>query len=62
MPKGQFLKLKASVLYEISPFLKQAGIVTHFLNLKIVTDLVLWNGKESRGLQLGKTGSWPCNF
>ena len=46
MPKGQSLKLKASALYEISPFLKQAGIVIHFLNLKILTELVLWNRKE----------------
>ena len=37
MPKGQSLKFKASVLYEAFPFLKQAEIVIHFLNLKIVT-------------------------
>ena len=36
--KGQSLKLKASVLYETFPILKQAGIVIHFLNLKIVTE------------------------
>ena len=38
MPKGQSLELKASVLYETFPILKQAGIVIHFLNLKIVTE------------------------
>ena len=36
-------------MYEISPFLKQTGPVTHFLSLKIVTDLAFWNRKESRG-------------
>ena len=46
MPKDQFLKVKASVLYEIFLFLKQAGIVIHFLNLKIVTELLLSNRKE----------------
>ena len=37
MPVGQSLKLKVSVLHEIFPFLKQTGIATYFLNLKIVT-------------------------
>ena len=46
MPKGQFLKLKASVLYEISPFLKQAGIVTHFLSC--LSQLLLWNSNERK--------------
>ena len=46
MPKGQSLKLKVGVLNVIFPFLKQAGIVIHFLNLKIVTELLLWNIKE----------------
>ena len=44
--KGQSLKFKASVLYEIFPFLKQAKIVNHFLNLLIVTEFLLWNRKE----------------
>ena len=44
--KGQSLKFKANVLYEISLFLKQAGIVIHFLNLLIVTKLLSWNRKE----------------
>ena len=44
-PKGQSLKFKASVLYEIFPFLKQAGIVILFLNLLIVTELLVWNRK-----------------
>ena len=43
--KFQSLKFKASVLYEIFPFLKQAGIVIHFLNSLI--QLLLWN-KESK--------------
>ena len=60
MPKGQSLKFKVSVLYEIFPFLKQAGIVIHVLNLKIVTELLLWNRK--RGWLLGKTDSWACTF
>ena len=38
--------VKTQVLYEISPFLKQAGTVIHFLNLKIVTKLLLWNRKK----------------
>ena len=41
MPKGQSLKFKVSVLYESFPFLKQAGIVIHFLHLKTVTELLL---------------------
>ena len=45
-PKGQSLKFKARVLYEIFPFLKQTGIVIHFLNLMIVTESLLWNKKE----------------
>ena len=32
-------------MYEIFPFLKQAGTVIHFLNLKTVTKL-LWKRKE----------------
>ena len=47
MPKGQSLKFKVSVLYEISPSLKQTGIVIHFLHIKIVTELLLlWNRIE----------------
>ena len=62
MPKGQSLKFKVSVLYEISPSLKQTGIVIHFLHIKIVTELLLlWNRIE-RGWQLGKTGSWACTL
>ena len=38
MTKGQSLKFQANVLYEILPFLKQAGILIHLLNLKIVTE------------------------
>ena len=45
-PNSQSLKFKASVLCEIFPFLKKAGIVIHFLNLLIVTELLLWNRKE----------------
>ena len=33
-------------MYEIFSFLKQAGIVIHFLNLLIVIQLILWNRKE----------------
>ena len=33
-------------MYEIFPFLKQAGTVIHFLNLKTVTKLLLWKRKE----------------
>ena len=53
------LKFKASVLYEIFPFLKQAGTVIYFLNLKIATKL--WIKREKRS-QLAKTDSWPCTF
>ena len=45
-PKGQSLKFNGSVLYEIFPFLKKAGIVIHFLNLLTVTELLLRNRKE----------------
>ena len=38
-PKGQSLKFKDSVIYEILPFLKHAGIVIYFFNLLIVTEL-----------------------
>ena len=38
---------KAGVLYEIFPLLQQAEILIHFLNLLIVTELLLlWNRKE----------------
>ena len=55
MPKDQSLKVKASVLYEIFLFLKQAGILIHFLSLKIVTESLLWNRKLTvrSGRQLG---------
>ena len=58
-PKDQSLKFKASVLYEIFPFLKQGGIAIHFLNFMVVTQLLLWNRKErlsltvTEGRQLG---------
>ena len=61
MSKGQSLKFKVSVLYKIFPFLKQTGIVIHFLNLKIVTELLLRNKKE-KGWRLGKTGNWAYTF
>ena len=41
--KCQSLKFKASVLYEIFLFLKQTGILIHFL---IVTELLLWKRKD----------------
>ena len=55
MPKDQSLKVKASVLYEIFLFLKQAGILIQFLSLKIVTESLLWNRKLTvrSGRQLG---------
>ena len=28
-------------------FLKQAGIIIHFLSLQIIIELLLWNRKES---------------
>ena len=33
-------------MYEIFQFLKQVGIVIHFLSLLIVTELLLWDEKE----------------
>ena len=33
-------------MYENFPFLKQAGILIHFFNLFIVTELLFWNRKE----------------
>ena len=44
--KCQSLKFKTSVLYEILLFLKQTAILIHFLNLLIVTELLLWNRKD----------------
>ena len=46
LKRPKLVMVKTQVLYEIFPFLKQAGTVIHFLNLKIVTKLLLWNRKK----------------
>ena len=48
-------------MYENFPFLKQAGILIHFFNLFIVTELLFWNRKE-RDRLLNKIDSWECTF